>query len=221
MSSSSACRSPSDCRPPSMCTLAGIGYAHAVGLVGVVERDLRARRLLRDDVERDADRLAVVEAGAEVGMQSDRGADRLDHLRGVRGDRQSVDALVPRVRRGEDRALRCGRQSKCVRRGNADQHRAGGKRENSLHGTRVPEAGGRAASPYAGGAQRDGHVRALAFAAREGDRAAVLLDQRTRDRKPKPGARNRVPGRSRGAEEAREDLAVLLARDADARCRRP
>ena len=60
------------------------------------------------------------------------------------------------------------------------------------------------------GWERDGHVRALAFAARERDRASVLLDERPRDREAEAGARDRVAGRGRRAEEAREDLAVLV-----------
>ena len=55
----------------------------------------------------------------------------------------------------------------------------------------------------------------------ERDRAAVLLDERTRDREPEPGAGNRVPRRGRGAEEAREDLAAAPRAGCRSRCRRP
>ena len=44
----------------------------------------------------------------------------------------------------------------------------------------------------------------------------MSLDDRARDHEPEARARNRAPGRRRGAVEAREQLADLVAGDADA-----
>src|SRR5690242_5324371 len=66
-------------------------------------------------------------------MESRRQADRGDQLRRVRGDGQVVDALVPRVRRGKDRTLRGRGKTQGVRTRAAQQHRACGQREHSLH----------------------------------------------------------------------------------------
>ena len=54
--------------------------ADAVGLVGVRERDARARRRARDDVERDPDRPAVPRARAEVRVDGRVEPDRADQL---------------------------------------------------------------------------------------------------------------------------------------------
>src|SRR5215211_9318617 len=78
--------------------------ADVVALVRVLEADARARCLASDDVEGDADRRALPEAGAEVGVESPARADRGDHRRGVARYGQAVDALVPRVRPGKDGA---------------------------------------------------------------------------------------------------------------------
>src|SRR6266540_5233993 len=73
------------------------------------------RRPFRDDVERDPDLAAVVQARAEVGVEPDIGADRADDRVRVRRDGQRVDPLVPRVRLREDRAARRTRDRKSTR----------------------------------------------------------------------------------------------------------
>ena len=78
----------------------------AIALVRVVEGDLHPRRLARDDVKRDPDRTPVPGAGAEVGVQPRVEPDRADQRRGIRRDRESVDASVPGVRVWEDGAAR-------------------------------------------------------------------------------------------------------------------
>ena len=80
--------------------------ADAIALVRILERDLRPRRLARDDVERDPDRAPVPGAGAEICMEAGVEPDRANQRRGVRRHRQRVDAPVPRVRAWEDRAAR-------------------------------------------------------------------------------------------------------------------
>src|ERR1700694_2369954 len=81
----------------------------AVGLIGVVERDACLGLPSTDNGDRDPDRRSVPETGAEVGVQARTGADRGDDLRRVAGNRQLVDALVPRVRPRKDGAARRGR----------------------------------------------------------------------------------------------------------------
>ena len=71
-----------------------------VRLVVVVEAHRRARSGAPDDVDRDP----VAEVLTEVGVEVLGPADRRDHRSRVRRQRQRVDALVPHVRRGEQRA---------------------------------------------------------------------------------------------------------------------
>jgi len=85
-----------------------------VRLVRVAELHAKPLRLLRHDVERNPDRRAAVQAGAEVRVKPGADSDRLDQLHRVRCHGQCVDPLVPRVRRGEDRALGGARQPECV-----------------------------------------------------------------------------------------------------------
>jgi hypothetical protein len=84
----------------------GQRVARAVGLVGVVERHRHALLRAAHDLVRDADRAAVVEARAEVGLCGGVRADGVDERGRVGRDRQTVDALVERVGRRQDRALR-------------------------------------------------------------------------------------------------------------------
>ena len=76
----------------------------AVALVGVVEHDPGARRTATDDVERDPNRRALPQAGAEVGVDGEVAADRRHDRRRVGDHGKPVDALVPRVRGGKDGA---------------------------------------------------------------------------------------------------------------------
>ena len=69
-----------------------------VRLVRVLERDARLRLRAADDRDRDPDRPALPEPGAEVGVHVVVDADRRDDPGGVGSDRQLVDALVPRAR---------------------------------------------------------------------------------------------------------------------------
>src|SRR2546422_6658440 len=62
-------------------------------------------------------------------MKPEAGADRVDDRRGVRGDGQRVDPLVPPVVRGKDRAGRRAGQRKPLSRGCAEQERKGGDGE--------------------------------------------------------------------------------------------
>ncbi len=78
------------------------GIRPAIALVGVLEPDANLGLPPPDDRDRDSDRRLLPEPGAEVGMQSLVRADRADDSVRVGGDRQAVDALVPRVRRRED-----------------------------------------------------------------------------------------------------------------------
>src|SRR6185437_8870707 len=103
-------------------------------------------------------------------------------------------------RRRKDRALRRAGNPERVRGGAAEEHRAGGEREQSLHAPIVPESPG-ARIPLRSGRKCDDDLRALALSTFERDRAAVLLDERTRDCEPEAGTRNREPRRCRGAEE--------------------
>src|SRR5581483_11835474 len=64
--------------------------------------------------------------------------------------------------------------------------------------------------------ERDRDRGSLAFAALEGDRPAVLLDERAGDREAEARARDGAAGGGRRAEEPREDLRLLVGRDADA-----
>ena len=118
---------------------------------------------------------------------------------------QRVDALVPRVARRKDRARGRARQ----------RQRAGGRAaERECRGAEHRQPS------HADGClvdrQRDRHRRSLALAALEIDGAAVLLDDRAHDHEPEPRAGNRLPRRGRCAEEAGEELALLVDRDADA-----
>ena len=80
--------------------------ADMVALVGVLERDRRARRLARDGVERNPDRAAVPHPGAEVRVEPGADADRANQRVRVRSDGELVDAPVPHVRLREDRTAR-------------------------------------------------------------------------------------------------------------------
>ena len=66
-----------------------------IALVGVLERDRHLRLGAGHGDERDADRAAVPEAGAEVGVHGAGCTDRRDVEGGVRIDGQRVDPGVP------------------------------------------------------------------------------------------------------------------------------
>src|SRR5215211_6884715 len=97
----------------------------AVALVGVVERDAHLALAALDDGDRDPDRSARPEARAEVGMDRLVEPDRADDGVGVRCDRQTVDALVPRIRLREDRATRRRRMTERLRSVAAEEEREG------------------------------------------------------------------------------------------------
>ena len=69
-------------------------------------------------------------------------------------------------------------------------------------------------APHAAG-RRTVTLVPFAFAALELDRAAVLVDERARDREAEPGAGNGELARGARAVEAREDVPLLVGRDAD------
>ena len=89
---------------------AGVGFA-AVG--GVVDRDERLRGI--DDGVGSADVRAVVEAGAEVGMNADARSDVGDDGAGVGINGHGRDVLVPEIVRGE-------RKETIEARARADRH---------------------------------------------------------------------------------------------------
>jgi len=99
--------------------------ADAVALVGVLERDAGAGGRAANDVEREADRRALPEARAEVGVQAGAGADRRDDRGGALRHPEPVDALVPGVGCREDRTARRGGQPERVRRGARAAERGG------------------------------------------------------------------------------------------------
>jgi hypothetical protein len=98
-----------------------------VRLARVLERDARALLRLPDDGDRDPDRAALPEPGAEVGVHVVVRPDRGDHRGGVRRDGQPVDPLVPGVGGGEDGAAGRGRQRR-------RRSRGGGARDERQHG---------------------------------------------------------------------------------------
>ena len=123
-----ACRSP----PPSIFTFAGIGYGPLVALVGVVERDANLRLAASETT------VTGIPIGAPSQSPEPKSAcmpvaraDRSDDRRRVARDRQRVDALVPRVGRREDPALRRG-----------DEVRRGGGRASEHEGGRQGGGGG-------------------------------------------------------------------------------
>ena len=92
--------------------VAGNGVRATIGFVGVLERDAAPGLTAPDDGDRDPDRSAIPEAGAEVCVEAGACSDRVDDLRGVRRDRTRVDSLVPGIRLREDRAARRAREAK-------------------------------------------------------------------------------------------------------------
>ncbi len=94
--------------------------ADLVGLVGVLEGDRRARRRRGDDLPRDA----VAGVRAEVHVQPAVEADRADHRGRVRRDLAAVDADVPDVVDGEDRARRRARHGRRLDLANARHPRS-------------------------------------------------------------------------------------------------
>ena len=117
---------------------AGDWIADAIALVRVLEAHSGAGCLARDDVERDADLPAVVKTRAEVGVDARADADRPNHRRRVRRDRQPVDAKVPRVRGGEDRTPRSGRKAqRACRAGESDSADGNGEDPKNTHSLHV------------------------------------------------------------------------------------
>ena len=176
---SSACRSPSDCAPAL--------DVHASS--GSDTAPCPTRRRTRTRRASAASVFETTSNGMPIGPPSYRpepksgcsagaDADRLDHLRRVRGDRQRVDALVPRVRRGKDRALRRARQpQRAARRRRRAAARRRPARSSRFIATRRDRVDARPRVPSPSRLAKR-------------DRAAVLLDERARDREPEA----RCPG---------------------------
>ena len=127
-----------------------------VGLVGILERDARPRLRGADDGDRDPDRPALVEPGAEVGVEVVVEPDRRDDPFGVSRDGQAIDALVPRVRGREDGTRgRLGkpRSRRCATEG----EQADSEQEHAAH-ERQDAAGGLslAVRSYSGGSVTGG-----------------------------------------------------------------
>ena len=80
------------------------GIGTRVALVVVLEVDGRKGGGRVDDGDRDADRAAVPEPRAEVGVEAEARADRANDPAGVLPHGQVIHPLVPDVRAGEDGA---------------------------------------------------------------------------------------------------------------------
>ncbi len=134
---------------------AGNGVRAAVGLARVLERDPRLGCAPADDGDRDPDRSALPQARAEVRVQASLGADRADDRGRVRRDREPVDAAVPGIGLGKDRAARCGRHAQSLGRRAAQQHGETRKRQQAaLHDSvidRLSFSTKGSASPQRGG----------------------------------------------------------------------
>ena len=119
-------------------------------------------------------------------MQPVADADRLDQLRRVRRHRQRVDALVPRVRRREDRALRAAL-------GSARAQRAAAPRRRAARAARRPAPKQRASSLELG--RRAVTVTLVPSPSRlESVIVPPCCSTSAREiASPRPGARNRTP----------------------------
>ena len=95
--------------------------AAPVGLAGVLEPERDPARVPVHHLVGNADRPALVEARAEVGVEAGVAPDRRDDRGGVRQDRQFVDAPVPRVVRREHRAPRRARHGMAAGTGRGDR----------------------------------------------------------------------------------------------------
>ena len=106
----------------------------SVGLVCVRERHLGLALRLADDGDRDPDRAAFPEARPEVRVHRLRRADRRHRRTRSRGHGKGVDAAVPRVVGGEERARLCRRERRPPGGGNSNRCDDGCDNGDEPHG---------------------------------------------------------------------------------------